>query len=158
MNDLLDIIGRLERIPGPAALATRIQGDGAGTRHILDTALDAAAQGVVASGRSQVLAGVLLERMVPGKLPPWVHFCAQVLRRGETCVLVTVGGVEGGVPYAVGDRFVFDARNHGLLPMDRGFSLELQRACQAAREAGGPIWRRFELPGGALGVALESLP
>jgi len=165
MGELLDIIGRLERIPGPVALATLLEGEGAGSRRILEsaggapgTALEEAVQGVLVSGRSQVLADALLERMVPGKLPPWVHFCAQVLRRREACVLVTVGLVEGNVPYAVGDRFVYDARNHGLLPMDGRFSLELQRACAQAREAGGPAWRRFDLPSGALGVALEPLP
>lgn len=55
--------------------------------------------------------------MVPGRLPPWVHFCGQVLRRGGSCVLATVGAVEGVVPYAPGDRFAYDERNHGLLPM-----------------------------------------
>jgi hypothetical protein len=41
--------------------------------------------------------------------------------------------------------------------MDGGFSLELQRGCIRAREAGQPIWERFELQGGALGLLLEPL-
>ncbi len=183
MDAFMDIIGRLERIPGAVALATLLQGNGpggarAGARRILEatagapaTDLEEAVQGVVVSGESRILAGglgpawggwqgagaVLVERVVPGKLPPWVHFSSQVLRRGGACVLVTVGVVEGDLPYAVGDRFVYDERNHGLLPMDGRFSLELQRGCQRIREAGQPAWERFDLPGGALGIALEPL-
>jgi xanthine/CO dehydrogenase XdhC/CoxF family maturation factor len=182
MGELQDIIGRLERIGGPVALATLLKVDGpgpgrAGARRILVaaggapvTALDEALQGVAVTGRTRMLAGVsgpeldpwrggvLLERMVPGKLPPWVHFCAQVLRRGGACVLATVGAVEGDVPYALGDRFVYDERNHGLLPMDGRFSLDLQRGCEKVREAGQPAWKRFDLPGGSLGICLEPLP
>ena len=62
MGDLLDIIGRLERIPGPVALATLLEGEGAGSRRILEsaggapgTALEEAVQGVLVSGRSQVV-------------------------------------------------------------------------------------------------------
>jgi hypothetical protein len=178
MTEFLDIIGRLETIPGPVALATLLAGTGAGARLILEAAagapateLEEAVQGVVAGGRTRMLegplgpewgawqgaAGVLLERMVPGKLPPWVHFCAQVLRRGASCVLATVSAVEGDIPYALGDRFAYDERHHGLLPMDGRFSLELQRGCDQARQAAQPVWRRFELASGALGMALEPL-
>jgi len=123
---------------------------------------------VLASGRCQVLplaagagpeagdpAEVLLERLVPGKLPPWLHCSAQILGRGGACVLATV--TAGAGDCAAGDRFVYDERNHGLLPMDGKLSLELQRACDRARAAGRPLWERFELPGGSLRVALEPL-
>jgi hypothetical protein len=183
MDAFMDIIGQLERISGAVALATLLRGNGsgnarAGARQILEASagvpasdLEEAVQGAVVSGEARMLAGglgpawgdwqgaraVLVERVVPGKLPPWVHFCAQVLRRGGACVLATVAVVEGDLAYAVGDRFVYDERNHGLLPMDGRFSLELQRGCQRVREAGAPAWERFDLPGGALGIALEPL-
>jgi len=183
MDDLLDIFARLEGAPGPTALATLLKGSGAGSARIgarlilkaaegaPGTELEATVQDVVVGGEAQVLAGefgpewgawrgaveVLVERMVPGKLPPWLHFCSQVLRRGGNCVLATVGEVEGGAPYALGDRFAYDERNHGLLPMDARLSLDLQRACQAVRETGQPAWRRFDLPCGALGVGLEPI-
>lgn len=178
MTEFLDIMGQLETLPGPRALATLLKGEGAGARQILEatggapaTELQEAVQGVVVSGRPRMLpgalgaewgvwqgcAGVLLERMVPGKLPPWVHFCAQVARRGGACVLATVGVVEADIPYALGDRFAYDEHHHGLLPMDGRFSLELQRGCEKARLAGGPVWRRFDLGSGALGILLEPL-
>ena len=168
MDGFGDFPGRLEQISGPVVLATRLRPDGdggpCGARRILEAAagapatdFDEAVQGTVVTGRSRMLGGELLERMVPGKLPPWVHFCSQVARRGGACVLATVATVEGDLPYALGDRFVYDERNHGLRPMDGRFSLELQRGCQRAREAGEPAWERFDLPGGSLGVALEPL-
>jgi hypothetical protein len=178
MTEFLDIMGQLETLPGPRALATLLKGPGAGARLILEAAggapateLQEAVQGVVVSGRTRTIldtlgpewgawqgcGGVLLERMVPGKLPPWVHFCAQVARRGGSCVLATVGVVEGDIAYALGDRFAYDERNHGLLPMDGRFSLDLQRGCDKARAAGGPVWRRFDLTSGALGILLEPL-
>ena len=165
MEEFLDLLGRLERISGPVALGTQLKGEGtAGTRRILEAApgapateLEEVVQGVVVSGRTRLLEGELLERMVPGKMAPWMHFCAQVGRRGGACVLATVGSVEGSIPYAVGDRFVYDERNHGLLPMEGRFSLELQRGCQRAREAGAPVWERFDVPGGSLGIGLEPM-
>ena len=162
MAELLDILGRLQRITAPVALATVLQGERAGVRRILapeagtGEELDGATRAVMAAGRPQLLpTGELVEPVVPGRLPPWMHFCAQLLRRGETGVLATVGRVSGDLAYAVGDRFAYDARHHGLLPMDGRFSLELQRACDAARASGGPAWRRFELPSGSLDMALE---
>ncbi|MDR3669725.1 MAG: nucleotidyltransferase family protein [Holophaga sp.] len=168
MDDLLEIIERLERRSGPVALATLLDGR-PGARRILEpgAGLDEPVREVLAGGPSRVLGAhldgwpdgdLLLEHLVPGKLPPWLHVCAQVLRRGGSCVLVTVGAVAGPVPYAPGDRFVFDERNHGLLPMDGRFSLELQRACIRARAAGVPVRERFQLAGGSLGILLEPLP
>jgi len=176
MGEFLEIIERLERLAAPVVLATLLKVNDAGqvqagARRILEGApgegLEEAAQGVLVSGRPLVITGepggwpgaaaILLERVVPGRLPPWMHFCAQVARRGGACVMATVGVVEGPVPYAVGDRFVYDERNHGLLPMDGRFSLDLQRGCQKVREAGQPRWRRFDLQGGSLGICLEPL-
>jgi molybdenum cofactor cytidylyltransferase len=161
MDQVLDIIGRLERLSGPAALATLLTGGGA--RQILE----GPEEQLPGPGRSRILEAatdfhgwrgtVLLEPMVPGRLPPWVHVCAQLLRRGESCVLATVGQVEGDLPYAVGDHFVYDQRNHGLLPMDGRFSLELQRACVRARAGGVPAWAPFQLAQGVLGLLLEPL-
>jgi hypothetical protein len=163
MADLLDIIGQLQGIAAPVALATPLKGEG--RRRILapaagvpETELERAVRAVLAAGRPMMLdSGLLVEPMLPGRLPPWMHYCAQVLRRGETCVLATVGSVAGDIPYAVADRFAYDERHHGLLPMDGRFSLELQRACDAVRRDGAPAWRCFEWPSGRLGVGLEPL-
>jgi hypothetical protein len=171
MDDLLETIARLEQSPGPVVLATLLRGEGhSGIRRILRSAEGAVGE-ALAGGRSRVLGPedgleldgwrdglVLLERMMPGQLPPWVHFCGQVLRRGGSCVLATVGTVEGAIPYAAGDRFAYDERNHGLLPMDGRFSLELQRGCLRARAAGASSWERLPLGDGALGMLLEPLP
>jgi hypothetical protein len=181
MDDLLDIKAKLDQAERPAALATVLRGQGAdcpgpGTRRLLEGPDQPGVIGeLLASGQDRVLARepapglermlagpegaamILLERLVPGKLPPWMHFSCQVLRRGGACVLATVASVAGPVPYQVGERFVYDERNHGLLPMDGGFSLELQRGCIRTREAGRPLWERFEVPGGALELLLEPL-
>jgi hypothetical protein len=182
MEDLQAIFTRLGQLTGPVALATllRVVGPGPtrpGARFILDlagptgnSALERTLHALLASGRSELItvdsslwpgaATVLLERMVPGHLPPWYHLCAQVLKRQGACVLATVATVTGdaGFAHAVGDRYVYDEHNHGLLPIDGTFSLELQRACIRTRASGGCGWERFELPGGVLEVALELLP
>jgi len=89
--------------------------------------------------------------------PAWVPWSAMVLARGQSCVLARVCKVEGDADYQLGECFGYDERNHGLLPRDGRFSLELQRACDRARQAGAPCWERFTVPGGALEVFLEPL-
>ena len=182
MNDPRELIATMERTGAPAVLATLLRraadGPGPVRRRLLDSApapLGEPVLEVLASGRSRILAlepgplldllggagdgvQVLLERLLPGKLPPWLHCSAQTLRRGGACVLATVIAQAGDVPAAAGDRFVYDERNHGLLPMDGRFSLELQRACDRARAAGQPVWERFSQPGGSLQVGLEPWP
>jgi len=173
MAGLLDLYAKLEQVSGPVALATPLHRSRPGLalgRRLLEPGgatgfREADLEALLASGTSRMLAGpvpetgteYLLERLVPGKLPPWLHCSCQVLRRGGACVLATVGSVAGDLPYGIGDHFVYDERNHGLLPMDAGFSLELQRACQRAREAGGPVWVDFPFPAGTLGLCLEPL-
>jgi hypothetical protein len=185
MTDLLELFANLEQAEGPVVLATPLALDGPGLPpggwFILAAAaaipaLGAEVQAVLAAGGTRqatlelgpalplpALAGrtgtatLLLERIVPGKLPPWLHFCAQQLKRGSSCVLATVAAVAGGLPYAVGERFSYDERSHGMLPMDGRFSLELQRACLRARAAGQPIRERFSFPSGALELNLELL-
>ena len=174
MDPLLELFAQLERIGRPAVLATLLRADGPGLRRILGEAEAAGpAQAVLASGRSRTVAmdldpafarfwpgldgAVLLEPMIPGRLPPWLHFCTQQLKRGGGCVLATVAAVAGALPYAVGDRYGYDDRDHGLLPMDGRFSLELHRACQRVRAATHPIRERFPFPGGSLELILEPL-
>ena len=171
MAGLLDLFAKLEQASGPVALATPLHRTRPGlaqARRLLEPGSgtgfrEADLQDLLATGISRAVPGpeagteYLLERLVPGKLPPWLHCGCQVLRRGGACVLATVGSVAGDLPYGIGDHYVYDERNHGLLPMDAGFSLELQRACQRAREAGAPIWVDFPFPAGSLGLCLEPL-
>ena len=80
-----------------------------------------------------------------------------MLAKGKTCVLVTVCGVVGDPAYALGDHFAYDERNHGLLPMDRGFSLELQHEVEAVRLGREVRLLSLTVPGGALRLLLEPL-
>jgi CTP:molybdopterin cytidylyltransferase MocA len=140
--------------PGPAVLATRVEGEGLGTR-LLEAGPDA--QEVLATGACRLAGTVLLERLTPRKLPPWLNFCTQVLDKGKRCVLVTVCALAGEVSFALGDHFAYDERNHGLLPMDGKVSLELQRLCEAARAEGIPVRVVLAVPGGSLELLLEPL-
>jgi hypothetical protein len=167
MNDLLELFAHLEQAEGPVVLATPLALDGQGLPPggwsiLAVPALGPEAQAVLASGGARLAApdagpALLLERIVPGRLPPWLHFCAQHLKRGSSCVLATVAAVQGDLPYTVGERFSYDEHNHGMLPMDGRFSLELQRACLRARAAGRPVRERFSFPAGALELNLELL-
>jgi hypothetical protein len=73
-------------------------------------------------------------------------------------VLATVTARSGQAPAEAAERFVYDHRNHGLLPMDGRFSLELQRACERARTKGAALGADFAFPDGHLQVVLELLP
>jgi hypothetical protein len=101
---------------------------------------------------------VLLERLVPGKLPPWLHGAVHAQRRGGVAVLATVVAREGEAPAEPGERFVYDHHNHGLLPMDGAFSLELHRACERSRAEARALSAGFSFAAGSLQVALEPLP
>ena len=158
MLNLQAILADVNAGPGPAVLATRVEGPGLGTR-LLESSPDA--RDVLDTGACR-LAGapggrLLLERLTPRKLPPWLNFCAQVLDKGKRCVLVTVCALEGEVPFALGDHFAYDERNHGLLPMDGKISLEMQRLCEAAREGGANCRVSLTVPGGSLALLLEPL-
>jgi xanthine/CO dehydrogenase XdhC/CoxF family maturation factor len=100
-------------------------------------------------------AEILLEPITPGRPAPWIPFCGQVLEHRRACVLMTVFGVEGEVPCEMGDRFVFDDRDHGLLPIDAGLSVALHRLAGPVRAGELQDWTRVELPGGAVLVSLE---
>jgi CTP:molybdopterin cytidylyltransferase MocA len=158
MLNLQTILADVNAGPGPAVLATRVEGPDAGTR-LLGHGLPA--EDVLATGGCRLAqdggGALLLERLVPRKLPPWLNFGAQVLDKGKSCVLVTVCAVGGDVPFALGDHFAYDERNHGLLPMDGKVSLELQRLCEAARLDGVPCRRNLAVAGGRLEVLLEPL-
>ncbi|MDP2877128.1 MAG: XdhC family protein [Holophaga sp.] len=102
-------------------------------------------------------ADLLLEPMLPGRPLPWVHFCTQQLERRRTCALATVVATKGEVAFALGDRFSYDDRNHGLLPMDPTLSIELGRVCIAAREDSSPRRQIFQVPGGEIDLLVEPL-
>ena len=103
-------------------------------------------------------ARVLLERLVPRRLPPWLHCSVQAQGRGGVTVLATVTAQDGTTPAEAGERFVYDHHNHGLLPMDGRFSLDLQRGCERARAKGTTLGAEFAFPDGHLQVVLEPLP
>ena len=149
MPGLRDLIATLETLASPRILATRL---GAGPepgpvrRELLEAAPEGtdgfaqAARAVLAGASAQILGAapgeagwVLVERLEPRRLPPWLHCAVQAQARGGVAVLATVTGREGEAPAEAGERFVYDHRNHGLLPMDGRFSLDLQRACERAR-------------------------
>ena len=172
MMRLEAILAAVNAGSGPAVLATLLGPAGAlepGARFLAHAM---PSEDVLATGRSRLAHGAvdpawgpggegegefLMERLVPRKLPPWINFCCQVLDNGKTCVLATVTRVEGEVPYALGDHFAYDERNHGLLPMDRAFSLQLQHAVEEARLAGTARLASLPVPGGSLGILLEPL-
>jgi molybdenum cofactor cytidylyltransferase len=161
--EFLHFASQLQARKGPVLLATHLgpEGPGPGARVILDQpGPDAPCR--VPSRRMPALAWArgdfLLERMLPGKLPPWVPWCRLVLEKGRTCVLVTVVGVQGQVPCQLGERFAYDEHDHGLLHVDRQVALAMQRACHRARSAGRPVLERLEWDGGSLEVILEPLP
>lgn len=99
---------------------------------------------------------ILLERMPAGGLPPWGHFCLQKLEARKTCVLVTVLSSTGGGCHP-GDRFAFDDRGHGLLPMDQELSVILHRASQAALHDGKLMEGGYELQAARVEVLVEAL-
>ena len=161
MSRLQAILEAVNAGPGPAVLATRVAGPAPlelGSRQL---AHGLSAEDVLATGQcrlAQAQAGAfLLERLLPRKLPPWINFCSQVLDKGKTCVLVTVCAVAGEPEYGLGDHFAYDERNHGLLPMDRGFSLELQHEVEAVRLAREVRLLSLEVSGGRLELLLEPL-
>lgn len=94
---------------------------------------------------------VLLEVVEPS-LPPWMHFCAQQLTQRKKCVLATV--IEGE---PLGDRFAFDERGHGLLPMDASLHRDLHRASQACLETRKTSEVRLDHSGQGLHVLMEFL-
>lgn len=178
---LVGIEGSSYRKPG-ARMLVGSQGDSLGcvSAGCLETDIQERAQGVLDSGRPTLVrydlgaeldmvwgtgmgcegkAEILLEPMLPGKLPPWVHFCSQQLERRKRCVLITVLGIEGEtMPYALGDRFAYDERSHhGLLPIDAGLSVALSRASTRALEQGTSFRERFQVPGGFLDLLIETL-
>ncbi len=111
--------------------------------------------GMGCEGRAEIL----LEPVLPGRLAPWIHFCAQHLGHRRSCALATVLGIQGeALPYALGDRFAYDDQSHhGLLPFDAQLSIALARACTRAREEGKAFRERFPVPGGTLELLIEPL-
>lgn len=102
-------------------------------------------------------AEILLEPLLPRRPVPWIHFCAQQLERRRACALATVLAVRGPVELALGDRFAYDDRNHGLLPIDPQLSVELGRLCAQVREEGGTRRQVFVLKGGEAEILVEAL-
>ena len=158
MMKLPAILAAVNAGSNPVVLATRLRGSSPGERSL---AHGLPAEDLLASGASRLGqwqgTEVLLERLMPRKLPPWLNFCSQILDKGRTCVLATVGQVQGELPYALGDHFAYDERNHGLLPMDARLSLDLQRACEEVRTTARAAWVSLEVPGGRLDLLLEPL-
>lgn len=176
---LVGVEGSSYRKPG-ARLLLGIEGPKAGniSAGCLETDIQARVQEVLATGQSRIVAydlgieldlvwgtgmgcegkaEILLEPVLPGRLAPWVHFCSQQLERRRTCALGTVVATTGAVAFAVGDRFSYDDRNHGLLPIDPQLSIELGRVCAQVREAGGPVRQHFQVPGGSVDLLVEPL-
>jgi molybdenum cofactor cytidylyltransferase len=161
-----ELLSTLQASGQAAVLATRLDGPVPGGGSLLVVGqgpLAGAAAAVLAADRPRLVldegtgSQYLLEPLDPRRPAPWLAFSALLLGRGKGCVLATVVGVAGDLASAIGDRFAYDDRGHGLLPMSARVSLELHRACARAREAG--IAARITLPlaNGSLDLLLEPL-
>lgn len=176
---LVGVVGSSYRKPGARLLLTAA-GAQAGniSAGCMETDVQARVQGVLATRQPTLVtynlgieldlvwgtgmgcegqAEILLEPIQPGRLAPWVHFCSQQLERRRTCALATVVATRGEVAFTLGDRFSYDDRNHGLLPIDATLSIELGRACALVRESGKPIRQVFQVPGGDVDLLVEPL-
>ncbi|MCE1228461.1 MAG: XdhC family protein [Firmicutes bacterium] len=137
----LEILEGLLALDQPTTLVMETEGPGSSLR---GWTLDEAREG-------------LRESLVPGHFPPWLHFCAQQLRKGRACVLATVVETQGSTGLSLGDRFAYDEKNHGLLPMDPAFSLDLGRFCDRVRDTGSLQQHRFTFPQGTATLVIEGL-
>lgn len=176
---LVGVEGSSYRMPG-AHLLLGTEGPQAGnlSAGCLEADLQARVQEVLASGQPRLVtydlgseldlvwgtgmgcegkAEILLEPILPGRLAPWVHFCAQQLERRRTCALATVVAVRGDAAFAIGDRFAYDDHDHGLLPINGTLSIELGRACAQVREKGRSARQVFQVPSGEVDFLVEPI-
>jgi len=99
----------------------------------------------------------LLEPVHPGRLAPWIHFATQLLDQGKACVTALVIDVHGDIPYLIGETFAYDARSHGLVPLDGTLNVALHRATTLARQEGTARIERFPVPGGEVVMLLDPI-
>ncbi len=102
--------------------------------------------GMGCAGRAEVL----LERVEPGCVPPWLAHCERLARDRKSGLLATVFGARGEVPVSPGDRFVFE-EGRPLQPVPSALEAPL-RAPVPAAEA-----RTLRLEGGEADLLLEPL-
>lgn len=95
-------------------------------------------------------ADVLLERVEPGAVPPWLEHCERLFRERKSGLLATVFGARGEVPAAPGDRFVFED-GRPLQPVPPALEAPL-RGVQGGAEA-----RTLRLEGGEVDLLLEPI-
>jgi xanthine/CO dehydrogenase XdhC/CoxF family maturation factor len=84
-------------------------------------------------------ADVLLERVAPGRLPPWMDLASAMIRQRRTGVLATVFAARGAGPVP-GEHFLYDHTGRGLLPAPG----PVAEALDAARSAGAVTLRLGE--------------
>ena len=102
------------------------------------------------------LPDLILPLMADPRAEPWVRFCAQCLERDRSCVLVTVLEATPGGPCSPGEHFVYDGDGHGLLPLDRAFSVTLHRLTQEALQKGSMHEVAIPLPHGEVMMSLTA--
>ncbi|BDU74936.1 XdhC family protein [Mesoterricola silvestris] len=102
--------------------------------------------GMGCAGRAEVL----LERMEPGQVPPWLEHAERLARERGSGLLATVFGTRGEVPAAPGDRFLFEG-DRSLLPAPPALEAAL-RTPPAHAEA-----RTARLEGGEVDLLLEPI-
>lgn len=105
----------------------------------------------------QGVADLLLEAVAPGRLAPWVPFCEQLLGKRKPCAVVTVLEAPESGGCSVGDRFAYDAREHGLQPFDQDLNRDFGRWVRRALSEDRVLHASVEAPGGPVGVMVEPL-
>jgi len=175
MNHLREILTELQKIQEPVVLVTHLSAETQTERplgarwicaasaqleakeplraEILATLQEGRPRIVILEGRTELL----LEPLQPGRLAPWIHFCAQLLERDKACVPAVVIKAEGEIPYLVGETFAYDARSHGLVPLDQELNIALHHATGRALKEGTARIERFPVPGGNVTLLLEPL-
>jgi len=99
-------------------------------------------------------ADVLLERVAPGPLPPWMDRCAALAARRGAGALVTVFAVRGESDARPGDHFLFEDGGPGLPPAG---PLAAVLAAAAARAGTGPGALTLKAGAAELEVLLEPI-
>jgi xanthine/CO dehydrogenase XdhC/CoxF family maturation factor len=88
-------------------------------------------------------ADVLLERVAPGPLPPWMDLASAMIRQRRTGFLATVFAARGAAGPVPGEHFLYDDAGSGLLPGPGPLAEALAAARSQAAGAPGSLTLRL---------------